>query len=226
MRRQDLQADRQTMAITPGRKTHGWKPGQIGSDGQDVALVHRQGVGGPFPQAKGRDRGSRLQYHVYFLKKFPVLFVQQCPRLLRRFVVRVVVARRKHKRAEQNAPLDFLPKTPGSGAHVEFFQSAGVRNAVAVTNPIVATQVAGGFGGRQNIIDRNQVFFVGAFEVDYLRPAILQPLSGTTGGRKYIVVIARSAGRRCHVAHAQPPQVIFGKRLHLFCNRMRHAIRV
>src|SRR5260370_11007582 len=107
-RSKDLQAHRQLSIDLSARYGDPWDSRQRSSNCIYISKIHLKRVVRALTQFERRNWRSRRQDRVHLCKRFPEILGNQRTNLLPLQIVGVVIARRKHVRAEHNAAL-YLP---------------------------------------------------------------------------------------------------------------------
>ena len=107
------------------------------------------------PRRGGRGRGEQ---QIVFGKGGGKIALDQYARLLRLFVVGVVIAGTEHERAQHDAPLDFGAKGPVRVCVIMSDQFAASFGAVSVANAVIARQIAAGLCTGQQVISGQTVW--------------------------------------------------------------------
>ena len=157
VRPDELQPHRQPVGKAAG-DGHRRQAGNVGRQGVDVHQVHLQRVVHPFPDGEGGYRGHRRRQGVNPLKNAGKILPDEGTGLLRLPIVSVIVAGRKGKSPQHNAPLHLgaEPVLPGAFHRRPHIALALV--GITVLDAIVARQVGGAFGGGDDVVAGQGVF--------------------------------------------------------------------
>ena len=156
--------------IRPGGNGNARKPRHVDGDGEDIVEIHLHRVGVHFliGDAEGCRRGCRRQDGVDTLSEGILeILLDQRAHLLGLEVVGIVIACRQHIGADHDAALDLGTETGSAGVLVHFDDVPAVYPQ-AVAHTVIARQVRGGFGGRDDVIGRQRVFGMRQGDVDDL----------------------------------------------------------
>src|SRR5687767_8378556 len=106
----ELQPERRALPGQPRRHRNARQPGHIDRHREDVLQVHRDRVARLLAERKGWRRRRWRQHDVDLAPGLVEVALDERAHLLRLEVVGVVVARREHVGADQDAPADLAPE--------------------------------------------------------------------------------------------------------------------
>ena len=169
----ELGADGQAaLRETTGDADRG-QTGEIHPDRVDVAEIEGERVGF-FPELERGHRRGRRQERVDLAEGVEKILPDERADFLRAEVVGVVVAGAEHVGAEDDAALHFGTETFGARLGVNVHGVLRRRRAVAVTDAVVAAEIRGGFGGRDDVVGVETV--LGVRKRDFADFAALGPV--------------------------------------------------
>ena len=130
-----LQAQRQAVFGQAGRHRDARQPGQIHRHGEDVLQIHLDRIGGLGAHAEGRAGRGRGQQHVALLEGLLEVALDQGAQLLGAGVIGVVIARRQHIGADQDAALHFGAEALAPAFLIQIGDVARALGAIAERTP-------------------------------------------------------------------------------------------
>jgi hypothetical protein len=206
MRADQLQAHRESPAEAGG-KTHSRQSGKVYRQGVDVLEVHRRRVVGFGAQGEGHAGSCRSGYQVDLLEGGGEVLGDETAQLLGFPVVGVVVPRGQDVGAHQDAPLYLRAKTLLAAARIKVFEVTGRIAAMTVAHAVVAGQVSGGFGGRDDVVGGNGQFRAWQGDVHERRTERLVIRQGLADYRFHAVIESTTEVLRGH-ADTQAAQIL------------------